>query len=163
MRRLKWPSPSRAGRRRWANDSRVNRRQVTALITSVSDLITFACEVHARQIPGGPAWLESESDAAELLADRSMLTFDRETKEPSVHSIVVAKPDRGSLRTRTIRTVFPSVFRGLGVLPGRDATWRTSPACYSPTPSIGHGGPDRTCSPKSSSSWDRSSIPLGAC
>ena len=38
----------------------VRGRNFSTINTSLSDLITFAYGLHARQITGGPAWLESE-------------------------------------------------------------------------------------------------------
>ena len=83
----------------------------TTTNTSISDLIVFAYDLHARQLTGGPAWMESEKfdvtgkpDQAgipnltqlktmvrKLLADRFQLTFHREKKELSVYAITVAK------------------------------------------------------------------------
>ena len=82
-------------------------RQFFTINTSVSDIITFAYGLHARQITGGPAWMESEKydvtakPAGEgqpndkqwkimfqkLLADRFQLTFHREKKELSVYAV----------------------------------------------------------------------------
>jgi uncharacterized protein (TIGR03435 family) len=78
---------------------------------SLSDLIRFAYDLHARQIIGGPAWLQSErydvtgkpdkpgrpseeqlkSMVRKLLVDRFQLTFHNERKELSVYAIVVSK------------------------------------------------------------------------
>jgi uncharacterized protein (TIGR03435 family) len=39
---------------------RVNGRHFSTINTSVSDLMTFAYGLHAREITGGPGWLETE-------------------------------------------------------------------------------------------------------
>src|SRR6185295_19423815 len=52
---IKISSPEAGGRRFF-----VNGREFHTLNTSVIDLVGFAYGVDARQITGGPAWLESE-------------------------------------------------------------------------------------------------------
>ena len=91
----------------------------TTTNTTLADLISFAYGLHARQVTGGPAWLESErfdltgkpdqpgapnvtqlkSMVQKLLVDRFGLTSHREKKELSVYAITVAKT--GSKMTRT--------------------------------------------------------------
>jgi uncharacterized protein (TIGR03435 family) len=83
----------------------------TTTNTTVADLIVFAYGLHARQLTGGPSWLESDkydltgkpdqpgipnvtqlrSMLQKLLADRFQLAFHREKKELSVYAITVAK------------------------------------------------------------------------
>jgi len=83
----------------------------TTTNTTLSDLITFAYGLHARQLTGGPAWLESDkydvtgkpdqpgvpnvtqlrTMVQKLLVDRFQLTFHHEKKELSVYAITVAK------------------------------------------------------------------------
>jgi uncharacterized protein (TIGR03435 family) len=83
----------------------------TTTNTTLKDLITFAYGLHARQVSGGPAWIENERydltgkpDQAgvpnvsqlqamvqKLLTERFGLTFHREKKELSVYAITVAK------------------------------------------------------------------------
>ena len=84
---------------------------LTTTNTSLIDLITMAYGMHARQITGGPGWLETEKYditakpdreglpnvdqlhvmIQKLLADRFQLAFHREKKELSVYAITVAK------------------------------------------------------------------------
>ena len=79
--------------------------------STLQDLIVFAYGLHARQISGGPGWLESEkydvsgkpdtpglpsipqmqSMVQKLLAERFQLTFHREKKELSCYAITVGK------------------------------------------------------------------------
>ena len=79
--------------------------------TTLSFLIKFAYDLHARQIIGGPSWLDTEkydvtgkSDKPgkpslpqlkamirKLLADRFQLTVHHEKRELSVYAIMVAK------------------------------------------------------------------------
>ena len=83
----------------------------TTTNTTLNDLITFAYGLHARQVTGGPAWLENEryditgkpdqegipnvdqlkSMVQKLLAERFQLAFHHDKKELSVYAITVAK------------------------------------------------------------------------
>jgi uncharacterized protein (TIGR03435 family) len=121
----------------------VRGRNFSTINTSLSDLITFAYGLHARQITGGPAWIESEkydlsakpdgegqpndkqwkTMVQKLLTDRFRLTFHRDKKELSVFAIVVGK--NGPKLTKSVGDPngLPGLFfRGLGVLPARNAT-----------------------------------------
>jgi hypothetical protein len=121
---------------------RVNGREFSTINTSVSDMMSFAYGVHARQIIGGPDWLDKDkydvlakpdvdgqpndkqlkSMVQKLLADRFKLTFHRDKKELSVYAIVVAKGGPKLTKSES-DTPFPSLFfRGLGNLPARNAT-----------------------------------------
>ncbi|MGB7760513.1 MAG: TIGR03435 family protein [Bryobacteraceae bacterium] len=121
----------------------VRGRQFSTINTSVSALITFAYGLHTRQITGGPAWLESEKyDLAakpdgegqpndkqwktmvqKLLADRFKLVFHRDKKELSVFAIVVGKNGPKLTKSAGDPNGLPGLFfRGLGVLPARNAT-----------------------------------------
>jgi uncharacterized protein (TIGR03435 family) len=121
----------------------VRGRQVLTINTSLSDLITFAYELHARQIAGGPAWLESDKyDVTgqpdivglpsvaqirfmiqKLLADRFKLAFHREKKELSVYALVVGPKGPTLTKSAGDPNGLPGlVFRGLGVLPVQNAT-----------------------------------------
>ena len=99
--------------------------------TSLSDLITFAYGLHARQITGGPAWFEAEkydinaqpdiagmpnekqlkSMLQKLLADRFKFTFHREQKQLSVYAIVLGK--NGAKLTKSEGD--PNGLPGLGI------------------------------------------------
>jgi uncharacterized protein (TIGR03435 family) len=122
---------------------RVQGRRFSTMNTSLSDLITFAYGLHARQIAGGSAWMETEKyDLAaqpdgegqpndrqwktmvqKLLADRFKLTFHRDKKELSVYAIAVGKTGPKLTKSEGDPNGLPGLFfRGLGVLPGRNAT-----------------------------------------
>ncbi len=121
----------------------VQGRRFSTLNTSLSDMLTFAYGLHARQITGGPVWLEQDrydvlgEPAGEgqpngdqwkvmlqkMLADRFKLSFHREKKELSVYAIVVG--DKGPKLTKSEsngNTIPGLIFRGLGNLPARNAT-----------------------------------------
>lgn len=121
----------------------VKGRQVLTVNTTVDDLITFAYGLHARQITGGPNWIESEKydvtgqPAAQglpsvaqmremiqqLLADRFKLTFHRDKKELPVYAITVANGGPKMTKNETNPNGLPGLlFRGLGVLPATNAT-----------------------------------------
>jgi uncharacterized protein (TIGR03435 family) len=122
----------------------VRGRQFTTFNTSVSSLITFAYGIHARQIAGGPAWLETEKYdlsakpdgdgqpndkqwkimVQKLLADRFKLTFHRDKRELSVYALVVSKTGQAKLtKSEGDPNGLPALFfRGLGNLPARNAT-----------------------------------------
>jgi uncharacterized protein (TIGR03435 family) len=135
---IKPSSPDAQGR-----GFRVSGRHFSTINTSVSNIITFAYGIQAKQITGGPAWLETEkydlgaqpdgegqpSDkqwkmmVQKLLADRFKLTFHREKKELSVYAIVVAKSGPKLTKSEGDPNGPPGLFfQGLGVLPGRNAT-----------------------------------------
>jgi uncharacterized protein (TIGR03435 family) len=118
------------------------RRMVTRN-TSLSFLITFAYGLHARQVTGGPAWMESEkyditaepdiegqpSDRQlkmmiqKLLADRFKLTFHHEKKELSAYTIVTAKSGPKLTKSEADPNGLPGLgFRGLGQFAARNAT-----------------------------------------
>jgi uncharacterized protein (TIGR03435 family) len=122
---------------------RVNGREFSTINTSVSDLITFAYGLHARQITGAPAWLESDkydllakpdgegqpndkqwkTMLQKLLADRFKLTFHRDKKELSVYAITVGKSGPKLTKSEGDPNGLPSLFfRSLGNLPARNAT-----------------------------------------
>ena len=121
----------------------VRGRNFSTINTSVTDIITFAYGLHARQITGGPAWMESEKyDLSakpdgegqpndrqwkvmiqKLLADRFKLTFHRDQKELSVFAITVGKNGPKLTKSAGDPNGLPALFfRGLGVLPARNAT-----------------------------------------
>ena len=121
----------------------VKGRQVITINTTVNDLITFAYEMHARQITGGQAWMETEkydvtgqpegqgvpnltqlrAMVRQLLADRFNLVFHRDKKELSVYAIVVGNGGPKLTKNDTNPNGLPSLlFKGLGVLPAVNAT-----------------------------------------
>lgn len=121
----------------------VRGRQFTTINTTLNDLITFAYGIHAKQITGGPAWLETEKyDVAaqpngegqpndkqwkgmvqKLLADRFQLKFHRDKKELAVYAITVAKSGPKLSKSEGNPSGLPGLFfRGLGNLPATNAT-----------------------------------------
>ncbi len=108
----------------------------TTTNTTLKDLITFAYGLHARQVVGGPSWLESERydvsgkpDLAgvpsvtqlqamvqKMLAERFQLTFHREKRELSVYAITVAKTGLKISKTENSPGNLPG-FGGMG--PGK--------------------------------------------
>jgi uncharacterized protein (TIGR03435 family) len=121
----------------------VRGRLFSTINTTLSDMVAFAYGVHARQITGGPAWLDTEKfDLAaqpdgdgqpnekqwktmvqKLLADRFELAFHRDKKELPVYAIVTAKTGPKLTRSEGDPNGLPGLFfRGLGVLPATNAT-----------------------------------------
>jgi uncharacterized protein (TIGR03435 family) len=121
----------------------VRGRQFSTVNTTLTDLITFAYGIHAKQITGGPGWLETEKyDVAaqpggegqpndkqwkgmvqKLLADRFKLTFHRDKKELAVYAITVGKNGPKLTKSEGNPSGLPGLFfRGLGVLPATNAT-----------------------------------------
>jgi bla regulator protein blaR1 len=121
----------------------VKGRQVITINTTANDLITFAYELHARQLVGGPPWMESDKyDVTgqpegqglpdmkqlralmrQLLTDRFKLSFHREKRELPVYAITVVSGGPKLTKNETNPNGLPGLlFRGLGVLPGVNAT-----------------------------------------
>ena len=121
----------------------VKGRQVITINTTVNDLITFAYNLHARQIAGGPSWLDSDkydvtgqpvgegipnivqlrAMIQQLLTDRFKLAFHRDKRELSVYAIVVGNGGPKLTKNDNNPNGLPSLlFRGLGVLPASNAT-----------------------------------------
>lgn len=120
----------------------VRGREFLTINTSLNDLITFAYGVHARQITGGPAWLESdkfdivakpdeEGQPSEkqlkimlqkLMADRFKLAFHRDKKDLSVYAITVGKTGPKLTKSESDPNGLPGLgFRALGDLAARNA------------------------------------------
>ena len=120
----------------------VRGRQFSTLNTSLGDLITFAYGIHAKQIIGAPAWVDTEKfDLAaqpngegqpndkqwkamiqKLLADRFKLAFHRDKKELSVYAIVVGKNGPKLTKSESTGNLPGLFFRGPGNLPAINAT-----------------------------------------
>ncbi|HLG58848.1 MAG TPA: TIGR03435 family protein [Vicinamibacterales bacterium] len=121
----------------------VRGRQVTTINTTVNDLITFSYGLHERQISGGPAWAgkdkydvtgapagqglptlpQMRTMIQQLLADRFKLSFHRDKRNLPVYSITVASGGPKLTRNDSNPNGLPGLlFRGLGVLPGSNAT-----------------------------------------
>jgi len=121
----------------------VRGRQFSTLNTTLTDLITFAYGLHARQITGAPAWIETEkydlsaqpdgdgapnekqwkSMVQKLLADRFKLAFHHDNKELSVYALVVDKAGQKLTKSEADPNGLPTLmFQRLGVLPARNAS-----------------------------------------
>ena len=121
----------------------VRGRQFSTLNTTLNDLITFAYGIHAKQITGGPGWIETEKfDVSaqpngegqpndkqwkgmvqKLLTDRFQLAFHRDKKELAVYAITVGKNGPKLSKSEGNPSGLPGLFfRGLGVLPATNAT-----------------------------------------
>ena len=111
--------------------------------TTLSDMISFAYDVHTKQVVGGPDWMTTEKfdiDAQpdtpgspnrqqlktmvqKLLADRFQLKFHRDKKELSAYVLTVAKSGSKLKKSDGDPNGLPSLFfRGLGVLTVQNAT-----------------------------------------
>jgi uncharacterized protein (TIGR03435 family) len=115
----------------------------TTTNSTLADLITFAYGIHARQVTGGPAWLESDkfdllakpdqagapnltqlkSMIQKLLAERFQLAFHREKKELSAYIITVAKSGPKMAKVEGNRGNLPGIGgRGPGSIGVQNAT-----------------------------------------
>ena len=132
--------PSDPNRRRLFSIGRGT--EVTAVGTTVNDLIVFAYGVHVRQISGAPAWVESDKfDISgkpegggqpnpvqfkkmlqKLLADRFQLAFHRDQKQLAVYALTVGKNGPKLTRSEDVSPIPNLVPRGPGNLPARNAT-----------------------------------------
>jgi uncharacterized protein (TIGR03435 family) len=118
-----------------------NGTEVTAVGVTVNDLIVFAYGVHARQISGAPAWVESDKFdirgkpeggrpnptqfkmmLQKLLADRFKLAFHRDKKQLTVYALTVGKNGPKLTRSESASPIPNLVPRGPGNLPARNVT-----------------------------------------
>ncbi len=121
----------------------VRGRQVITVNTTLADLITFAYDVHVRQITGGPDWATKDkyditgqpeapgtpalpqlrAMVRQLLTDRFKLAFHRDKQDLSVYAIVLGPTGHKLTKNDTNPNGLPGLlFRGLGVLPASNAT-----------------------------------------
>ncbi len=105
--------------------------------------MTFVYGVHPKQIVGGPEWMETDKFditakpdgegqpngdqwkkmVDKLLADRFGLKYHHDKKELSVYALTVAKTGQKLTPSTGDPNGLPGLFfRGLGVLPARNAT-----------------------------------------
>jgi uncharacterized protein (TIGR03435 family) len=122
---------------------RVAGREFSTINTSVNDMITFAYGLHARQITGGPSWMDTEKYdvtgkpegegqpngnqwkimVQKMLADRFQLTFHHDKKELSVYAIVVGKNGPKLTKSAGDPNGLPRLMFGrLGYLPALNAS-----------------------------------------
>jgi uncharacterized protein (TIGR03435 family) len=118
-------------------------RQVLTINTTLTDLIVFAYDLHAKQITGGPEWagmqkfdvtgqpeapgipsiVQLRGMIRQLLTDRFKLAFHRDRRDMPVYAIVVGPNGHKLTKNDTNPNGLPGlVFRGLGVLPVSNAT-----------------------------------------
>jgi uncharacterized protein (TIGR03435 family) len=121
----------------------VKGREVLTLGTTLTDLITFAYNVHTRQITGGQPWMESDKyditgrPVAEgtpndrqlremirtLLEERFKLTIHRDKRDMPAYAITVGANPPKLARNETNPNGLPALlFKGLGVLPAINAS-----------------------------------------
>jgi uncharacterized protein (TIGR03435 family) len=117
--------------------------RIQSMNTTVANLITFAYDLHERQIVNGPAWMGSDKydvtakpdadgqpnlDQAKalfrnLLAERFHLKFRRDKKELSVYAIVVPAKSKHKLISSAPEGEGPyMMFPRAGYLPAKKAT-----------------------------------------
>jgi uncharacterized protein (TIGR03435 family) len=116
--------------------------EVLTINTTVKDLIVFAYGMHVQQITGAPAWTDSDkfditgkpeggrlpnlnqmkTMIQKLLTDRFQLTFHHDKKQLTVYALTVGKNGPKLTKSESTGTVPGLLFRGLGNLPGRNAT-----------------------------------------
>jgi uncharacterized protein (TIGR03435 family) len=110
----------------------VRGQNIVTINTTLSDLITMAYNVHAKQLTGGPAWLESDKYDLDvkpdvpgqpsvaqikviiqkLVADRFQLKFHREKQELSVYAITVLKTGAKITKSEADPNSLPGLFFG---------------------------------------------------
>lgn len=115
----------------------VRGRDIITINTTLSDLVTMAYNLHARQITGAPAWFDSDKYdltgrpdvpgqpsvaqikvmVQKLVADRFQFKFHREKKELSVYAISVAKTGAKISKSTADPNGLPGLFFG-GAGPG---------------------------------------------
>ena len=121
----------------------VRGAEFTTINTTLADLVSFAYQVHAKQVVGGPAWMDSQKFditakpdtpgspnrkqlqgmIQKLLADRFQLKFHKDKKELSAYVLSVAKTGPKMTKDTGDPNGLPGLFfRQLGVLTVRNAT-----------------------------------------
>ncbi len=120
----------------------IGSTEVSAVGATVHDLIVFSFGVHASQISGAPAWIESDkfdirgkaqggaqpnpiqfkAMLRKLLADRFQLAFHRDQKQLAVYALTVGKNGPKLTRSEANSSIPNLVRRGPGNLPARNVT-----------------------------------------
>jgi uncharacterized protein (TIGR03435 family) len=119
----------------------IGSTEVSAVGATVNDLIVFAYGVHARQISGAPAWVESDKFdirgkpmdgqpnpiqfkmmLQKLLANRFQLAFHRDKKQLAVYALTVGKDGPKLTRSDAASPIPNLIRRGPGDLPARNVT-----------------------------------------
>jgi len=122
---------------------RIQQRHFTTLNMSLGELISWAYGVHAKQVVGGPDWLDKDhfdisaqpdaegmpsseqwkSMVRKLLVERFGLKFHSDKRELAVYALVVAKDGPKIKKSDGDPNGGPSMFfRGPGMLPITNAT-----------------------------------------
>lgn len=135
---IKPSDPSRPGRL-----FRIRVRHFSTINTPLGALISWAYDLHPQQIVGAPAWVDSQKFDVDgkpdgegqpsldqwkimmqkLMTERFQLKFHHEKKELSIYALVVAKNGPKISKSEGDPNAPPSLlFRGLGVLPARNAS-----------------------------------------
>src|SRR5215469_14373127 len=120
----------------------ISGSEVTAVGVTVNDLIAFSYGVHARQISGAPAWVESDKFdirgkpegggqpnppqfkkmLQRLLADRFQLALHHDKKQLAVYTLIVGKNGPRLTRSEAPSPIPNLVPRGPGNWPVYNAT-----------------------------------------
>jgi uncharacterized protein (TIGR03435 family) len=133
------PSPPDARGRLYT----VRGTQVMALNVTVLNVITFAYDVHERQVSGGPAWMSTERFEIAIkpdvpgqpnsqqikkifqkaLVDRFQFKFHTEKRELSVYAITMPANTKHKLTESTSQNNLANlIFPRAGLLPAQNAT-----------------------------------------
>jgi uncharacterized protein (TIGR03435 family) len=117
--------------------------QVMAINVTLLNVITFAYDLHERQVSGGPAWMSTDRFEISIkpdtpgqpnnaqmkklfqkaLADRFQLKFHTEKRELSVYAITLPANTKHKLTESTAGGNLPSLlFPRIAFLPARNAT-----------------------------------------
>jgi uncharacterized protein (TIGR03435 family) len=133
------PSPSDARGRLYT----VRGTQVMAINVTLLNLITFAYDLHERQVSGGPAWMSTERFEVAIkpdvpgqpnnqqfkkifqkaLTDRFQLKFHTEKRELSVYAITLPANTKHKLTESPAGNNLPNlIFPRAGLLPAQNAT-----------------------------------------
>jgi uncharacterized protein (TIGR03435 family) len=120
-------------------------RSFVTINTTLSDLITFAYQLHPKQLTGGPAWMDTDkwdldvlpdvegtpsikqsgAILRKLLADRFQLKFHRVDKELAVYALQPGKTGPKLKKSDSDPLSPPGLgFRGLGKLNVRNASMK---------------------------------------
>ena len=133
------PSPAAAQGRLYT----MRGTQLMAINVSLINLITFAYDLHERQVSNGPSWMDGEKfeitakpdvpgqpNLAQMkklfqavLADRFGMKYHMEKKELSVYAITLPAGSKPKLTKSESTGNLPNlIFPRLGLLPARNAT-----------------------------------------
>jgi len=133
------PSPAEARGRLYT----VRGTQVMAINVTLMNVITFAYDLHERQVVGGPAWMSTDRFEIAIkpdvpgqpnnqqfkkifqkaLVDRFQFKFHKEKRELSVYAITLPANTKHKLTTSPSDNNLPNlIFPRPGLLPAQNAT-----------------------------------------